>query len=33
MNNLWLNRLAWAFLLLNPVTMPTAIIILLTGRE
>lgn len=29
----WMNRLAWLFLLLNLITLPTALIILLTGRE
>lgn len=29
----WLNRFAWAFVLLCPVTMPVAVVMLLTGRE
>ena len=29
----WLNWLAWAFLLLNPITAPGAVVALITGRE
>ena len=30
---MWLNRLAWLFVLVNPITLPVALVILLTGRE
>jgi hypothetical protein len=29
----WLNAFGWAFVLLNPITMPTAVVMLVTGRE
>lgn len=33
MSDKWLNRLTWIFLLTNPITLPTAIVMILTGEE